>query len=169
MNRIARNSTRAAVAAALAAGALAAPALAGTAAAEGQYCGGNDYASEVTVTDFGSGQFKISVSPTSNARYAAPNGYRVEATHALWQAVQACVPGLYGGLADGIYQQIDCHIWGTYSGPFHAGGETYDLESWRAPVGADVAAATLCNWGGDPYAAVSGPYRPDRLANNPTF
>lgn len=132
-------------------------------------CSGNDYVTEVTVTPFPSGQWQINVTPTDNVRSAYFTGYRREATDAIWHAVQACVSGLYGDLADSIYEQIDCHVGYAYM-PGRDGhwatGPTFDLESWRPAVG-DVAdefyLVTHCGWGGYPYGhePSGAPYRPD--------
>lgn len=147
-------------------------------------CGGNAYSSEIKVTDFTNGGFKISATPTSNARWAVWNGNPRETTNEIWHAVQACVSGLYDDLADSIYQQIDCHVFIAGGGGtvFPLGGETWDFESWRgsrtglAKVAAYSDAGNggqhMCNWnsGADSgYQPIGKPYRPDRMANNPTY
>lgn len=141
----------------------------GTGGGWAPYCGGNDYVAEVQVQDYTQGQFDIQVTPTSNARYAELSGFGPEATNEIWHAVQACVSGLYGTLADGIYEQIQCHVIGGLLGPINAGGATYDLETWRPPVSWNVALSSECNWLGWPYAPLGEPYRPDQLGNQPTF
>ncbi len=145
---------------------------AGDGSSWGPDCDGNAYVAEVQVQDFTDGQFEIKVTPTSNTRYSSYVGggtYELEAMHEIWHAVQACVSGLYGNLADSIYQQIECHVLGTISGPLHAGGPTFDFESWRGTTDTSNYIPTKCNWGGWPYEKVGDPYRPDRLAGNPTF
>jgi hypothetical protein len=134
-------------------------------------CDGNAYAAEVKVQDFTDGQFEIKVTPTSNTRYSAwtSGSYMLDAMNEIWHAVQACVSGLEGNLADSIYQQIECHVIGTISGPLHAGGDTFDFESWRGTTDPSNYIPTQCNWGGWAYEPVGEPYRPDRLSNNPTY
>ena len=65
--------------------------------------------------------------------------------------------GLYSDLADGIYQQIACHLRGGISGPLNPGGSAYYFESWRRPTNWDVAIATKCNWGDWRYVPVGAP------------
>jgi hypothetical protein len=134
-------------------------------------CDGNAYVSLVEVQDFTEGQFEIKATPTSNTRYAAWGGGtdELEAMNEIWHAVQACVPGLYGSLADSIYQQIECHVVGTIGGPLNFGGDTFDFESWRGTTDPANEIPSECNWGGWPYAPVGEPYRTDRPANDPTF
>ncbi|MDT0264104.1 hypothetical protein [Jatrophihabitans lederbergiae] len=132
-------------------------------------CDGNAYVSLVEVQDFTDGQFEIKTWPTSNTRYAAWGGYELDAMNEIWHAVQACVPGLYGSLADGIYQQIECHVVGTIGGPLDFGGDTFDFESWRGTTDPSNEIPTECNWGGWPYTPIGEPYRTDRPANDPTF
>ena len=94
------------------------------------------------------GQKQIRVIPTTAAR----TWQFASATNNIWHAVQQCVPGLYGNLADSIYMQIKCHVLGAQYGYWWAGGYSWDFETWRVyPVSWDVAFATSCNWGGDPY------------------
>lgn len=127
-------------------------------------CSGNQWVSEVYVTPFGgaANQFEISTVPTEKLRGAFWSLNSSDSvSNDIWHAVQNCVPGLYGSLADGIYQQIQCHVLGTASGSLHAGGDTFDFESWRPPTGWDVALYSQCNWGGWPYGVTGSPYRPD--------
>jgi hypothetical protein len=154
------------VASALAAGAMVAGAMTATAqaAAADEWqpdCNGNEYGGNVTVTPYSLGQWQINVTPTQATRTATITGDRREATDAIWRAVQNCVSGLYGELADSIYQQIDCHVLGA----IHPGtGATFDLESWRPSVGGEgdlFYLTTQCGWGGYPYIQEGGPVRPD--------
>lgn len=51
--------------------------------------------------------------------------------------------------------QIKCHALGAQYGYTWAGGYSWDFETWRVyPVEWDVAFATKCNWGGDPYVTL---------------
>src|SRR4051812_35734289 len=60
-------------------------------------CGyGDSNISSVTTDYFGDGTFEIHVAPTIWARTDGSDGM----TYAMWHAVQSCVPGLYGDLAD---------------------------------------------------------------------
>ncbi|MFD6067264.1 hypothetical protein [Amycolatopsis lurida] len=102
-------------------------------------CGVSAYSAGVTVdTETNAPDFRISITPTDNARWAQVSGHGREATVQLWHDVQGCIPGLYHGLADSIYQQIECHV---IFGRIDLGtGPTFDLESWHAPLGTpDVA------------------------------
>ena len=118
--------------------------------------------------DFSDEQFEISVTQTDNARYGAyrPGGRGHERLLGCCASLRA---GPVRTLADGIYEQAACHVLGSLRGPADFGGTAYDFESWRAAVDWVTAVASGCNWGGKPYTPVGDPYRPDRLANNPTF
>ena len=94
---------------------------------------------------YGGGHLAIRVIPTTKARTW---GNRT-ATNDIWHSVQQCVGGLYGSRADGVYQQIQCHVRGTL-----AGGYSWDFETWRTPTSWDVAYVTKCNWGGWPYRRI---------------
>lgn len=77
------------------------------------------------------------MTPASKARWAAVKGDLHGATVTMWHAIQGCVPGLYHGLADSIWQQLDCHQWGALiknRDGSYATGDTYGLESWRIPL-----------------------------------
>jgi hypothetical protein len=103
----------------------------------------------VWTEDYGLGHLRISVIPTNRARFLASRAV----TNDIWHAVQQCVPGLYGVVADGVYQQIQCHVDGALVwGP--AGGYSWDFETWREPVSWDVAYWESCNWGGWPYSRI---------------
>ncbi|WP_157063552.1 DUF2599 domain-containing protein [Luteipulveratus mongoliensis] len=94
------------------------------------YCGPSKYFSDISVERWSNGDFKIIAWPTWEARTASDP---TAATIDEWHAIQNCVSGLYGTLADSIYDQLECHqhlalvpgknVWAT--------GTTYDLESWR--------------------------------------
>jgi hypothetical protein len=76
------------------------------------------------------GSFKISLAPTAATRAMGPSDAGDAAiTNELWHAVQACVPGLYGSLADSVYQQLQCHVW--FGPAWFATGPTYDFESYH--------------------------------------
>lgn len=99
---------------------------------------------------YGGGHLAIRVVPTSKARTWGT----YTATNEIWRSVQQCVGGLYGTRADGVYQQIECHVRGArYAYPW-AGGYSWDFETWRTPTSWDVAYVTKCNWGGTPYRRI---------------
>lgn len=139
------------------------------------YCGPGQYDHEITVSKWGDGQFQIHVTPTLGARFAPDPRAAVDT---LWRAVQACVPGLYGNLADTIYQQLDCHqrlalLPGWKEGGIFQTGPTYDLESWRPKlVGPDIFGQerdshclnhlSALPSGGDPDGPFGDPIRPDQ-------
>jgi hypothetical protein len=119
-----------------------------TAAASAGSCA-NSSVLHVWTEPWSGGQQQIRVIPSTAARIWQLSP---AATNNIWHAVQQCVPGLYGSLADSIYMQIKCHVLGSHYGYPWAGGYSWDFETWRPyPVGWDVAFATKCNWGGDPY------------------
>jgi hypothetical protein len=169
-----RNSTvRAAVlgfscALATIAGTLAVPA---AAHADPVYCGPSKFIEKIEVADWGNGRFQILVTPNGDARsYAAWALDQRAAVVEEWHAVQACVRGLYGDLADSIWQQLDCHqrmswAWDPKRGDWYTGA-TYDLESWRPPLsGANLVSElrTKClnTLGIDENSQVVDPHRPD--------
>lgn len=129
-------------------------AMPGTANADSHYCGSSKYVDQISVQPDANGRFTISVDPNDAARTAwDPH----EATIEMWHAVQACVPGLYGNLADRIWDQLECHqylalvphvgirvlgdklrnVTAVAEIDGWATGETYDLESWRPPFDAN--------------------------------
>jgi hypothetical protein len=77
----------------------------------------------VTHTDRG---FVINIVPTDSGRYIGGGG-----TVEVWHTIQGCVAGLYGDLADSIWQQLDCHM--TF-GPLGGGGAVFEFESWAPPL-----------------------------------
>lgn len=102
-------------------------------------CGYSDgNISSIVTTYQADGTFDVHVSPTESAR-ALGTGERVfgreDIVYQMWHAVQHCVPGLYGHLADSIYQQLECHVWfGIDSASGYGTGPRYDLESWHLPL-----------------------------------
>ena len=99
-------------------------------------CGYADqYVSSLTTEHLDDGSFKIHTTPTQAARDNGPTDWMWgwnDITVDMWHAAQSCTPGLYGSLADSIWQQLQCHVWG---GPAEfATGPTYDLESWHHPL-----------------------------------
>ncbi|MGY1751163.1 hypothetical protein [Modestobacter sp. SYSU DS0511] len=78
---------------------------------------------DVQRTDRG---FVINIVPTDSGRYIGGGG-----TVEVWHTIQGCVAGLYGDLADSIWQQLDCHM--TF-GPLGGGGDVFELESWAPPL-----------------------------------
>ncbi len=146
-------------------------ALAPAAAAEPLYCGSSEYVDHISVERWTSGEFKIKVTPKSAARWA-PDPHA--ATVSEWHAVQNCVSGLYGGLADSIWDQLECHQYlaavpakpsNWSSDSFWATGGTYDLESWRGTFTSDYPTwySSHCGneYGSDPVGVSLGAYRPD--------
>ncbi|WP_107765640.1 hypothetical protein [Nocardioides terrigena] len=111
------------------------------------YCGASEYLSEITVTVWADEAFMISAAPTENARRSSDPG---GVTAAQWHAIQACVSGLYGDLADSIWDQLECHQHLALVPAVHdfafgwATGETYDLESWRGTFSAGDWISARC-------------------------
>jgi len=130
-----------AVAAAL--GAVATVAAAPSASATVLYCGSSEYVTSIRVQDFADGNFKVIVTPTSSARTALdPHAATVDE----WHAIQSCIPGLYGSLADSIWDQLECHQ-GLALVPGEHGwatGPTYDLETWHGTFSEGDWLSTHC-------------------------
>lgn len=129
-----------------------------SAAAWVPYCGESQFVHEIQVEDWADGHQKISVTPKGHSRVAVDaNG----ATIAMWHAVQDCVAGLYGGRADTIYDQLECHQ--HFGAAWFATGDTYDLETWRPTFGPSEWVSSHCGneLGTDPAGPVRGHYRPD--------
>lgn len=107
-------------------------------------CAADNYIFGVATKTWANGEFKISLFPTYKARgnpgqFLGPRGV----TNEIWHLTQACIPGLYGALADSIYKQIECHVqggWAVTDGEYKT-GSTWDLESWHPveQVGVDNA------------------------------
>ncbi|MFD9122294.1 MULTISPECIES: hypothetical protein [Streptomyces] len=137
------------------------------------YCGPSKYVEKIEVAHWADGQFQVVLTPTHEARWHAfaalnPRDAVVE----QWHAIQACVPGLYGGVADTIWDQLECHQLNSWmvlprEGSKWATGETYDLESWRPVlprvVSGEALIITEClnHMGVDPAGPFSTPFRPD--------
>ncbi|GAA4301201.1 hypothetical protein GCM10023178_06710 [Actinomadura luteofluorescens] len=153
-------------------------ALAPTANAEPS-CGSGKFVEKIEVVEWGDGQFQIVLTPTTEARKDAafsmtPRNAVVE----QWHAIQGCVPGLYGDLADTIWDQLECHQLNSWlalpnEGDIWLTGATYDLESWRPTLprwvnGQDLIVTKCLNMlGRDPAPRVSSPFRPDTAQVNP--
>lgn len=73
---------------------------------------------------------KIVVTPTNLARAMYGIGPQQDpVTWAMWHTVQGCVSGLYGHVADTVYQQLECHrMYGLVPANGIGTGPTYDLE-----------------------------------------
>lgn len=113
----------------------------------------------IAVERWNNGAFKIVLTPSWQGRSSL-----FLATNDVWHLVQACVPGLYGALADTIYAQLDCHVWGRFlsdgsgynkanvasGGDGFATGSTWDFESWHTLRAGDLGAykAQTCNGSG---------------------
>jgi hypothetical protein len=137
------------------------------------YCGPSKYVEKIEVAPWADGQFQIFLTPTHEARADAafspnPRAAVVE----QWHAIQGCVPGLYGALADTIWDQLECHQLNSWlflpnEGGIWATGDTYDLESWRPTLprwvnGQDLIVTKCLNiLGTDPAGPISSPFRPD--------
>lgn len=79
-------------------------------------------------------------------------------TQELWESVWRCLPYPLSRLTDtegeSLYKQLACHAENSYGKPdgTHFGGETWDLESWRANVDWDYVRGPVdvwwheCNW-----------------------
>lgn len=151
--------------------------------ADAIYCGESNYIQEIKKADWvidGKPAFQIIIYPKIEARVHAGLGVATRMPNERpvvvdeWHAIQACIRGLYDGLADSIWQQLECHqklswAWNparnNWQGDW-ATGPTYDLESWRPPIPfANIAteAATNClNWLGEREdSQVVNPFRPD--------
>jgi len=93
-------------------------------------CDRGTFISNIELENNGYWGTKIKVTPTNAARAGSGPGSGL--TNPMWAALQSCVPGLYGSVADSIYQQLDCHVLG---GQFEfATGHTWDLETWLVPL-----------------------------------
>lgn len=98
-----------------------------------RWCGDSLDVEQIQVEEWPDGKFKIMVTPTHASRFS-PDTYGTTAN--IWHAIQGCVPGLYGSLADSIWDQLYCHQdWALLKTQVdsYASGDTYDLESWREP------------------------------------
>ncbi|WP_157239699.1 hypothetical protein [Catenuloplanes japonicus] len=142
-------------------------------ASAASYCGPSKFVEEIEVARWGDGQFQIVLTPTTEARaHAAFSKSPRDAVVEQWHAIQRCVPGLYGSLADTIWDQLECHqlnswlIFPKEDGNWLT-GSTYDLESWRPIlprwVGGQDLIVTEClnRLGVDPAGPFGSPLRPD--------
>jgi hypothetical protein len=137
------------------------------------YCGSSKFVEKIEVAQWDDGQFQIVLTPTNEARWHAAFALNPrDAVVEQWHAIQGCVPGLYGALADTIWDQLECHqlnsaiIW-KKEGGWWLTGSTYDLESWRptlprwVPGGALIFTECLNRLGVDPAGPFGSPIRPD--------
>lgn len=134
-------------------------------------CGSSKFIEQIELRTDAGGGFIVVIHPSDEARdYSAWVPDQRPAVVEEWHAVQACVPGLYGDLADSIWQQLECHqwfawAWNPLTGAW-ATGDTFDLESYR-PKLADpgLAAYVSSKCGGylgvEPGTTFSSPHRPD--------
>ena len=120
------------------------PALATADVASPSGCGQNDYVQSVDPDhpDEPYAQYtKIVVTPTEAAWHRVANR---DVTVKMWHSIQACIPGLYGDVADSIWQQLMCHQAYPFKGP---AGPTWDLETYHPPLSNPTwaaLAATRC-------------------------
>ena len=132
------------------------------------YCGPSRYVEEIVVQQWADGRFRIQVRPTPEGRRAGDPG---QVAAEIWQAVQGCVTGLRGEVADSLRDQLACHqnfaqLPALNGGKGFATGETYDLESWRPaprPGGIRTWISTRCGntLGTDPPGPPARIYRLD--------
>jgi hypothetical protein len=88
------------------------------------------YVSKLSVSRYEDGQFKISLTPHWWARVDDPWPTTLDE----WSAVQSCMGGLSGPLADSVFAQLYCHqALAAFPGRDGglATGPSYELESWR--------------------------------------
>jgi hypothetical protein len=138
--------------------------------------GDGTYLSEIRVKKDGAGNVIIMATPTEKARlHSGTSLSQRDVVVKEWHAIQACVSGLYGDLADSIWQQLECHqrlAWAVDPRTRDwATGPTYDLESWRPKLANDnivnkVASKCGGYLGFDLHAEYSNPYRPDAGATD---
>ncbi|MTK05170.1 hypothetical protein [Micromonospora sp. CP22] len=135
-------------------------------------CGEGKFVEKIELVQWGDGHFQVVLTPTAEARkHAALSLNPRDAVVEQWHAIQGCVSGLYGDLADTIWDQLECHqlnswlilpredgIWAT--------GSTYELESWRPTLprwvnGQDLIFTECLNrMGTDPEGPFANPFRP---------
>ncbi|HWS34920.1 MAG TPA: hypothetical protein VN408_19545 [Actinoplanes sp.] len=137
------------------------------------YCGPSRFIESIETVKWADDQFQIIVTPTAEARrHAAFAANPRDAVVEQWHAVQRCVPGLYGELADTVWDQLECHQLNSWiplprEGSDWATGETYDLESWRPTLprwvnGQDLIVTECLNrLGVDPAGPYGDGIRPD--------
>lgn len=109
-------------------------------------CAPTDLIFGMATKTYANGDFKVVITPARDGRGNLwETLFPRDRTNDVWHQTQACVPGLYGAIADTIYAQISCHVMGGWapgtSGSYMTGG-TWDLESWH-PLG-DVRPGTVC-------------------------
>lgn len=144
------------------------------------YCGPSEFLTEISVDRWANGDFKIVATPNEAARTAL-SAYA--ATVSQWHAIQDCVSGLRGALADSIWDQLHCHQQFALAPAISEGrlawltGPSYDLESWRGTFSEADWIATLCGttlnteqdhpeppvWSGSPDAGVTDLSYPDNI------
>lgn len=97
-------------------------------------CAANQWVDGVAIERWPDGNFKIVLTPSVDGFTYGHAGM-----DSIWHLIQACVPGLYGSLADSIWSQLNCHTWFSAlpdwrkyeSGGGFASGPSWDLESWH--------------------------------------
>ncbi|MEU8112728.1 hypothetical protein [Micromonospora sp. NPDC048947] len=169
MNRLKRKVIAVVTAMVLATFGLVAVAMPANAAAP---CGAGKFVEKIERVPWDDDQFQIVLTPTSEARWHA--AFALDPRDAVveqWHAIQRCVPGLYGALADTIWDQLECHqlnswiIFPKEDGNWLT-GSTYELESWRPTVarwvnGQDLIVTECLNLlGADPAGPFGSPFRP---------
>ncbi len=136
--------------------------------AEGEpFCGASKDVEDIVVQRWTDTRFRISLRPTAASRKAS----RVPTVAAMWTAINTCVRGLAGPVADSLHAQLTCHqalaqLPALGGGSGFATGATYDLESWRPlmrPNSFSTWVSTRCanTLGSDPPGPAVRIYRPD--------
>ncbi|MCL9796514.1 DUF2599 domain-containing protein, partial [Frankia sp. AgKG'84/4] len=131
------------------------------------FCGASVDVEEIVVQRWTDTRFRISLRPTVASRKAS----RLPTVAAMWTAVNSCVRGLTGPVADSLHAQLTCHqalaqLPALGGGSGFATGATYDLESWRPlmrPNSFSTWVSTRCGntLGTDPSGPAARIYRPD--------
>lgn len=138
------------------------------------FCGSSKYVEKIEVVQWEGDNFQIVLTPTAKARHDAAwnpdlRGPIVE----QWHAIQNCVAGLEGEVADTIWDQLECHQLFSWikmdrEDSEWATGDTFELESWLPKLNRDITRipqyfTTQCanTLEKDPAGPFSSPIRPD--------
>lgn len=144
------------------------------------YCGPSKFVEKIEVIPWANNEFQIRLTPTGEARAYAAVSLRYlwmdprDAVVEQWHAIQNCVPGLTGDLADKMWDQLECHQLNSFvplprEGSIWATGDAYELESWaplqprEASGAAMIDSKCLNDLEVDPPGGPGTPYRPDQV------